>query len=368
MINNERLLSTFLEYVQIDSESRHEGAMAARLTSDLSALGCRVWQDNSQEKTGSETGNLYAVLPGNAEGDALLFSAHMDTVTPGVGVVPVVENGVIRSQGDTVLGSDDKSGIVAVVEALRTIVENDLPHPTIEVVFTVCEELGLLGSKNMVLDQLTARKAFVLDSSGGAGSVTTAAPGQYKLHATVVGRTAHAGVAPEKGISAIQVLAEAISNMKLLRIDEETTANIGSISAKYATNIVPDRAEMLAEARSRNNEKLEVQVQHMMDCLKNACQKYGATLESTLTKAYSAYSYTEDNLFIQEVAAACRKIGLEPTFAGSGGGSDANIFNTLGIQAVVLGTGMDKVHTTNEQILVKVLEETAAFVLALATI
>ena len=357
-----------MDYVRIDSESRHEGAMAARVAEDLKAIGCRVWQDNSQEKTGSETGNLYAVLPGNAEGEAILFSSHMDTVTPGVGVVPVLEDGVIYSQGNTVLGGDDKSGIVAVVESLRTIVEQNLPHPTIEVAFTVCEEIGLLGSQNLDYDNLTARRAAVLDSSGDAGKIITAAPGQYKLSATVVGRSAHAGVAPEEGISAIQVLAEAISNMKLLRIDEETTANIGVISANYATNIVPEKAEMLAEARSRSNEKLEAQGKHMMDCLKNACEKYGATFEGGLSKVYSAYSYTEEDPFVQQVAEACRKAGLEPSFAASGGGSDANNMNFHGIKALVLGTGMDKVHTTQERITVKNLEDTAALVLALATI
>ena len=129
MINNERLLSTFLDYVRIDSESTHEGAMAARVAGDLKAIGCQVSFDNSQDKTGSDTGNLYAVLPGTTDGEAILFSAHMDTVVPGVGVEPVIEDGVIRSKGDTVLGGDDKSGVAAVVEALRTITEKNLPTP-----------------------------------------------------------------------------------------------------------------------------------------------------------------------------------------------------------------------------------------------
>ena len=368
MINQERLLNTFLDYVRIDSESRSEGAMAKRVAADLEALGCRVWQDESQADTGSETGNLYASLPGNTEGETILFSAHMDTVTPGIGVEPVIEDGVIYSKGDTVLGGDDKSGIVAVVEALRTIVEKDLPHPAVEVVFTVCEEIGLKGSQYMDYSCITARKAAVLDSSGDAGKIITAAPGQYKLKAAVVGRRAHAGVAPEEGISAIQVMAEAIANMKLLRIDEETTANIGTISANYATNIVPERAEMVAEARSRSNEKLEAQGQHMMDCLRAACEKYGATLEGGLTKAYDAYSHGADDAFVVEVAEACRKVGLEPALAASGGGSDANNMNLHGIKALVLGTGMDKVHTTQERITVKNLEDTAALVLALATV
>ena len=366
MINKERLLSTFLDYVQIDSESTHEGAIAARVAEDLKAIGCQISVDDSAAKTGSETGNLYAVLPGSMEEEPILFAAHMDTVVPGVGVKPVIENGVIRSSGDTVLGGDDKSGIAAIVEALRTIVENNLPHPTIEALFTVCEEMGLRGSRNMDYSRITAKKAAVLDSSGDAGKIIVAAPGQYKLNAAVIGRRAHAGVAPEEGISAIQVLCEAVSNMKLLRIDEETTANIGTISAQYATNIVPERAELVGECRSRRDDKLEAQGRHMMDCLQAACDKFGATLEGGLTKAYSAYSYTEDDPFVQELMAACRKAGLEPTLAASGGGSDANNMSAHGLKALVLGTGMAKVHTVQEEITVKNLEDTAALVLAIA--
>lgn len=366
MINKERLLSTFLDYVQIDSESTHEGAMAARIAQDLKAIGCQVYVDSSGEQTGSETGNLYCTLPGNADGEPILFAAHMDTVVPGVGVKPVITDGVIRSSGDTVLGGDDKSGVVAIVEALRTIVEQNLPHPTIEALFTVCEEIGLRGSRHMDYSRITAKKAAVLDSSGDAGKIIVSAPGQYKLNAVVVGRRAHAGVAPEEGISAIQVLAEAISNMKLLRIDEETTANIGTISAQYATNIVPERAELIGECRSRRDDKLEAQGKHMMDCLQAACDKYGATLEGGLTRAYSAYSHAEDDPFVQEIMAACRKAGLEPSLAASGGGSDANNMSANGLKALVLGTGMAKVHTVQEEITVKNLEDTAALVLAMA--
>ena len=198
MINKERLLATFLEYVQIDSESRKEADFAARVAEDLRAIGCEIYFDKSQDTTESNVGNLYATLPGTVPGDGLVFSAHMDTVVPGLGIKPVVENGVIRSSGDTVLGSDDKSGIAAVVEAMRTVVEKDLPHPTLQAVFTVCEEVGLRGSKGVEVDKLAGKTLFVLDSDGDAGNVVAAAPGQYKLKATVHGRRAHAGVAPQE--------------------------------------------------------------------------------------------------------------------------------------------------------------------------
>ena len=367
MINNERLLNTFLEYVQIDSESTHEGAFAARVAADMEAIGCQVYVDNTQAQTGSDTGNLYCTLPGNTEGEAVLFSAHMDTVGPGRGMEPVVENGVVRSKGNTILGGDDKSGIAAVVEAMRTIVEYNLPHPTIQAVFTVCEEIGLKGSYALEYDRLMGSKVVVLDSGGEMGEIVTAAPGQYIISAAVVGRSSHAGVAPEKGISAIQVMAEAIANMKLLRIDEETTANIGSIRSEFATNIVPERAELRAEARSRNNEKLEAQVSHMVNCLKAACEKYGAQLELDVTKAYCACSLTGEDPFVREVMAACERVGMKPVLAASGGGSDANNFGGRGIKAVNLSTGMSKVHTTGEEIAVADLEATAALVLSIIT-
>ena len=368
MINKERLLAAFLDYVQIDSESTREAAFAARLAEDLKAIGCEVSFDTSMVQTGSNTGNLYATLPGNAEGEPMIFSSHMDTVVPGVGICPVVENGIIRSKGDTVLGGDDKSGIAAVVEAMRTIVENDLPHPTLQAVFTVCEEIGLKGSAAVDHSKLAGGKIIVLDCGGDVGTIITSAPGQYKLTAAVNGRRAHAGVAPEEGISAIQVMAEAIANMKLLRIDEETTANIGSIHADFPTNIVADRAEMVAECRSIDDGKLERQAEHMVDCLKAACEKYGATLEVELTKAYSGYCYTEEEGLVRQVMEACKGLGLAPELVSSGGGSDANNFNANGCVAVNLGTGMEKVHTVEEWISVKNLEDTAALVLALATL
>lgn len=367
MIKKDRLLQTFLEYVRIDSESGQEGAMAARLAADLQAIGCQTETDMSQDKTGSQTGNLFCTLPGTTGAEPWILSAHMDTVCPGRGIVPVITDGVIRSQSDTVLGGDDKSGVAVIVEVLRTLAEQNLPHPTIQAVFTVCEEVGLKGSRFLDYGKLAAKKAVVLDSGGDAGKIITSAPGQCKLEATVTGRTAHAGVAPEDGISAIQVMAHAIASMQLLRIDEETTANIGTISSQYATNIVPAQAQILAEVRSRSAEKLDRQVQHMLTCLRQACDQFGATLHTQVTPAYSAYAYSQTDPFVQEVAAACRRAGLVPSFSASGGGSDANHFNANGRKALVLGTGMSKVHTTQEELTVKNLEDTAAFVLALMT-
>lgn len=365
MIDNQRLLNTFLDYVRIDSESRSEGAICRRLVEDLKAIpGCEVYVDSTMAQTGSEAGNIYATLPATAQGEPIILCAHMDTVVPGIGVEPVIEDGIVRSKGDTILGADDKSGIAAIVEAMRTVTEQNIPHPTVQAVFTVCEEIGLLGSRYLEYDRLAAKKAAVLDS-GIPGVIVTAGPSQYKIKATVIGRSAHAGGAPQNGISAIQVLCEAISNMKQLRIDPETTANIGSIHADYPTNIVAERASMVAECRSRSPEKLERQAKHMEDCLVLACEKYGATLEFERDKVYSGYRYEEDHPFIQEMRQAMETVGLTVRTLEGGGGSDVNNLFQHGISALMIGTGMAKVHTTSEQIAINELEGTARLALEL---
>ena len=367
MIDRKRHLDTFLDYVRIDSESLNERAMADRVCADLRALGAEVWCDGAGSAIGSNGNNVYARLEGTLGAEPMLFSAHLDTVRPGNGVKPVVEDGVVRSGGDTILGGDDKSGVASVIEALRTVQEKKLPHRTVEVLFTLSEEIGLRGAKHADYARFSAKRAVVLDSSGDAGKIITSAPGQNKFSATVIGQTAHAGVAPEQGISAIQVACEAVAAMKLLRVDEETTANLGSFVSEYATNIVPDRAKLVGEARSRNTEKLKAQTEHMRRCLEEACARHGAILECEIETAYLGYEFSDDDALVREVADACRRLGIRPELTSSGGGSDANVMNLKGIKAVVLGTGMDKVHTTSERITIKNLEDAARLCVALMT-
>lgn len=364
-MNTQRLVDTFLKYVQIDSESGNELAMAQAVMADLAELGCEVYMDSCGENFGSNAGNVYATLKGDEEKEPILFSAHMDTVKPGIGVKPVIKDDVIYSDGTTVLGGDDKSGIAAVIEALRTIKEENLSHPTIEMVFSVCEEVGLLGSKHLDYSRITAKKAAVLDSSGNAGRIITSAPGQVKIDGYFVGKSAHAGIAPESGISAIQIAAEAVSNMKLLRIDKETTANIGTFSCEGATNIVAEKVHFVAEARSLNREKLAAQTLHMTQCIDSACKKFGGKFEGKVMELYQPYSKADDDSFVQQVVAACEAVGLNAEIASTGGGSDANNMNQNGISAVVLGTGMSNVHTVNEYITIKNLEDTAKLCLQL---
>jgi tripeptide aminopeptidase len=365
MINRERLYSRFLELCAIDSEPTRERRLADRLTELLAELGFGVSEDDTGEKIGGDTGNLIARLDGTKPGGALLFSCHMDRVVPGVGVKPRIEGEYIVSDGTTVLGADDAAGIAALLEGLTGLRERSVPHPPIEIVFTVAEELALHGSTHLDTSRISSRCGFVLDAGGPIGEIVIQAPEQVKINAVFRGKGAHAGFEPEKGISAIQMAATAIGRMKLLRIDAETTANIGSISASGPTNIVADRCELQAEARSLDQEKLRVQVAGMTAAMEEAAREFGGSVEIDLVPCYPAYRLAEDAEPAQRAARAAREIGVAARFKSTGGGSDANNFNSRGIPAVVLSCGYEKVHTTEERIALEQLAQLAEWVAAI---
>ncbi|PMN92327.1 M20/M25/M40 family metallo-hydrolase [Enterovibrio norvegicus] len=345
-INQERLVEHFIELVKIDSESGNEKAVAEVLAEQLGQIGFEVTKLPVPD-TISNGFNIYAKLQGELEG-SIVFSSHMDTVTPGIGIEPIIEDGIIRSKGNTILGGDDKSGIAAVMEAVRTIKANGEAHKTIEVAFTVYEELGLEGAKHFDMSKIESNQAIVLDSGGNIGTIITTAPGQQSLKVTIKGKPAHAGLAPETGINALTVAADAISNMTLSRIDHETTANIGVVRGGQATNIVMPELYIEAEARSLDDEKLAKQVAHMVSTFEAAAEKHGAEIEIESTRSYNAYRIADDNPHVITIKAAFEAIGIEPMTKPTGGGSDANVFNEKGLTTVNLSTGMSKVHTTDE--------------------
>ena len=369
MINEKRLLDQFFEFVQIDSESGNEKAMGERLVKELESLGLEVWTDKAGETFGSNGFNVFAKLPAspNFKGAPWLFSAHMDTVTPGIGIEPYVEDGVIKSGPDTILGGDDKSGICGIIEAVRTVLEKGLPHRAAEICFSIGEEGGMRGAKAVDVSRLQSSRGYIFDSSGDVGKVIISAPGQIKVKATVLGKRAHAGLAPEEGISAIQAAAKGIAKMNLGRIDAETTCNIGVLKSEFATNIVPDTCEFFAEVRSRNLDKLNAQAKHMQDCLQAGCDEMGAKLDCELYTNYVSYSIAPAGDVVKPLLAAFERMGLTPVVTAGGGGSDANIYNQKGIPSVVLGTGMTKVHTKEETIKVDNLNKTAELCLELLT-
>jgi len=338
VIERTRLLDTFLELVRIDSPSGCEEAIARALVERLQELGLDVTVDAA--------GNVL----GRRDGDRtpLLLNAHMDTV-PGRGIQPVVEEGVIRSDRTTILGADDKSGLAIILEVL-SVVRARGGGPGIEVALSVGEEVGLLGAKAMDRSWFRATSALVLDSGGPLNAVVHAAPASDKLRAVVHGRAAHAGANPEDGINAIWVAAQAIAAMPLGRIDDETTANVGTIEGGQAVNVVPDRVEIRGEARSHDPGKLNAQVTAMRGALEGAVAAHpGASLDLRIERTYQAFRLAPDAPIIRRVAAGLSACGAGPIeLKVSGGGSDANILNARGICAVPISTGMQAVHTTDE--------------------
>nr|WP_320050408.1 M20/M25/M40 family metallo-hydrolase [uncultured Desulfuromonas sp.] len=373
MINRQRISDEFFRLASISSPSYHEGEMADYLVQRFRELGAQVDIDDTASAIGGESGNLIARFSGqHSSAPSLLLSAHMDTVSPAEGVQPVLENGVFRSAGETILGADDKSGIAEIIEAICVLKENNLPHPPLEVVITVCEEVGLLGAKHLDVSSLSARYGLVLDTSG-VGSVAHMAPCANKLRFLIEGVESHAGLDPEHGISAIQVAAKAIATMNLGRIDEQTTANIGIIHGGQATNIVPRHVQLLGEARSFDEQALQQQTEHMIDCLRQAADAmvveiHGEPTQAQLTTEvlgdYPLMNVPLDAPVLQRLCAAAERLGQPLNVGRSGGGSDANLLNQYGIQTVNLASGMQKVHSVNEFVLVDDLVQVATLVLA----
>jgi tripeptide aminopeptidase len=362
MINQERIKNLLLELVQIDSVSREERDVAERIKQICEELGAQVEIDDAGEKVGGNSGNVIARFPGTISGaDAIMMSAHMDTVVPGKGVKPIVEGDIIRTDGSTVLGGDDKSGCAVIIETIRCLQEQSIPHAPIDAVFSICEEVGLLGAKHVNVENLRARFGLVFDSDD-PGFLFTKGPSANHFEFRIYGLESHAGVAPEQGISAIRIAAEAIAAMKLGRIDEETTANIGVIRGGEATNIITNFVMLKGEARSLDDEKLEAQTAHMIKCLEDAAARYEVTVEGVTTKArveadvnreYFAMDVSDDSRVVRLVKEAASRMGLTVETMASGGGCDANIFNKRGIECANLGTGMRAIHTVKEWLDVK---------------
>jgi tripeptide aminopeptidase len=362
MINQERVRNLLLELVRIDSVSREERGVAERIKQLCEEMGAEVFIDDAGSKVGGDTGNVIARFPGTIPAaEPIMMSAHMDTVVPGRGVKPVVDGDIIRTDGTTVLGGDDKSGCAVILETIRTLQEQSIPHAPIDAVFSICEEVGLLGAKHLDMSKVRARYGLVFDSDD-PGFLFTKGPSSNHFEFKIYGLESHAGVAPEQGISAIKIAAEGIAAMKLGRIDEETTANIGVIQGGEATNIITNFVILKGEARSLDDSKLEAQTAHMVKCLEDAAAKYEVTVdgvttrgrvESEVTREYHSMDVSDDSRVVKLVKEAASRMGLDVKTLASGGGCDANIFNKRGIECANLGTGMRAIHTVKEWLDVK---------------
>ena len=372
MINAARLKEEFIELASISSPSKREGTIARRLEAILKQMGASVEVDAAGERIGGNTGNLLARFPGNAPGaPPFLLSGHMDTVGPAEAIHPVIEGDVVRTDGTSVLGGDDKAGVVAILEAIRTLRERSIPHGDVEVVLTICEEYGLLGAKHFDTGRLRAKRGLVLDVDGVCELITRA-PAANRLTFTVHGLAAHAGICPEQGMSAIRIASEAIAVMRLGRLDAETTANLGVIQGGLAGNIVPASVTVRGETRSLSSEKLEEQTAHMRRCFDEAAARhavrvgdhdYRARVEAQVDRQYSRLDVRDDAGIVRLVQSAAGSLGRVCGTRGTGGGSDANVFAERGIEIANLACGMRQIHTVNEWVDVRDLVFTAGLVL-----
>jgi len=354
-----KTVQTFLDLVRMNSVSGDEGLISLFLETKLLSLGLSTSWDEGE--------NLYAYLPG--EGDTILLSAHMDTVPLAYDVEPLVEEGLIHTRGITALGADDKAAIAAILTVLQDIQDEGLPHPNLVILFSIKEELGLQGIAQVDTNKLSkVDHGYVFDAEGPVGTFITAAPGSIKLDVTFQGKGAHAGFSPESGISAIQMASDAIASMRLLRIDEETTANVGSFVAPGSRNIVCDKATLSLEARSLDPKKLTEQIKHMKDCLQKAAKKHGGTVTIVEELLYEAYSLDPNSEPFTQLKKACTALGLSYNEKPTLGGSDANVLNAKGIPTVVCNTGYEAPHTVNESIQVDQLLALTSLVKELATI
>ncbi|MHB1032982.1 MAG: M20/M25/M40 family metallo-hydrolase [Pirellulaceae bacterium] len=363
-IDGDRLVAQFLQFVQIDSPSLDEAPFVQALSQQFGALGLAATNDGTGQ---NGVGNLLAVLPGTDRAKApVLFSMHMDTVEPGRGIRPRIADGIIRSDGGTVLGADNKAAVAAVLEAVRCLQAARPVHGDVELLFTWGEERGLRGSLAFDTSRLRSRIGFCPDGGGPVGTIITQAPYHSVVRATFIGRASHAGLEPENGINALTAAARALDRMPLGRIDAQTTANVGRITGGTARNIVPDRVEIEGEARSLDLCKLERQLCLMVEAMSTATRETGCTLETDVQRQYPGFHIGDGDLPVRIAAGAIEDLGLRASIESSGGGGDANNLNSKGIQTVVLGVGGNGFHSTTERIAVADLVHLAELIVVLA--
>lgn len=358
------LIDEFIELVSIDAESGCEAEIAARVMSKLRDIGLDVEMDDAGTKFGGNAGNVIARA---GKGDPIILCAHLDRVKPGNGIKPVVENGLIRSSGDTVLAADDISGVVAILAGLREV-KRHKPLPAVEIIFTVSEETRLLGSRHLDYSRLRSKMAYIFDASGPVGTVVTSSPTHVGFDVHVVGQAAHAAVNPEDGVSAIQAAAFAISKLPFGWVDDHTTTNVGVLSGGAATNIVCDSVRFKGEIRSLVASRASELANEFTGTIISEAKAHGTEAEVVSAVEYSGYSIDRNALVVARVVEALQRIGVTATFEFTMGGSDGNIFNANGISSIVLGTGCQLVHSTREFIPVSELVASARLVESLLAV
>lgn len=352
-MRNERMYAELLEVLAVDSASGKEGAVAQLMEAKLEELGFTVSRDNAGDTFGGECGNVIGIREGELEG-ALMLNSHMDRVPNGLGIKPVEQDGVLYSDGTTILGTDDGAGLCAILEGLRLALASGKPLPRLEVVFTVGEETGLYGAKALDLSQIQAKLGYIFDSPGGVGRFVRGAPGMYHLAAEITGRPAHAGNEPEKGIDAAKTMCDMLSTLRQGRLDEVSTSNFPILSTgSTSRNVVCDFASFSGETRSRDRQRLTDYVAYFEDHCRKVAQEKGAGLKITKSENFLPFFLPDTEPVLVYAKAACEKLGLNFRAEEGGGGMDANIFNAKGMTTIGVALGYTKNHTKDEQIILE---------------
>jgi len=367
-IIRKRLIDTFFRLVRIKSPSGDEREIVEHVRKILSGFGLEVEVDDSGKKYGSNSGNLTALLKGDDPDIMPIFmGAHLDTVALNGEVIPYMDDGIIRNKNSKcILGGDDKVAVAAIIEVLGYITENNIKTGDIYIIFTVSEEIGVVGAKYVDMDKVGAEYGFVFDSHGDIGTIYNQAPYQNSIDAEFTGKAAHAGIEPEKGLNSIKAAAIAISDIRFGRLDHETTANIGKINGGVARNIVPESTKIMLEARSLKESKLEKVTEKMIGSLKKASDGTGCKLKYKLIREYDGFNIGPDEIPLKIALNAIKNIGIDPVIGSSGGGSDINVFNSKGKRAVNLSSGMENVHTNSEYVKASQLEKLAQLILEIS--
>ncbi len=360
----ERIAALFVELAAIPSPSLNERRVADRIIGFLEDLGLVVHEDDTALAIGGDTGNLRCRVQGSGGFSVVTLGAHMDTVVPADDIEPVLRDGVFSNARDAILGADNKTAVTAILLATEAMVRSGEPHPTFDLVFTVAEELGVLGARHLPRELLVSPMAAVFDSAGPVGGITVKAPSQQAIRAAFHGVAAHAGLEPERGRSAIVGAARAIAAMNLGRLDDETTANVGMIQGGVAQNIVPDSCVVRAECRSHDEAKLARVAAEMVDCLQRGAAEAGVDVDIDMVHEYRAFALGSRTAVVRLAKAAVTELGIQPRLVASGGGSDANVFNDRGLPTVNFDCGMSHVHTANEHVSLDSLERLTQLVQA----
>jgi len=365
MVNRERVINDFLEFARIESLSLDERNIANKVKEKFNTFSDKIFEDNTGIKLGGNAGNIIIDIEGNKKVPAILLSAHMDTVGPVKNKNPFLDGDYIRTDGKSVLGGDDIAGIVSILEAIRCIKEKKHSHGDIQIVISVAEEIGLLGAKNLDYSRIKAKYGFILDNVGDIGGVVVKAPAHNVIKTKIFGKAAHAGIEPEKGINAIVIAANAVSNLDIGRIDHETTVNIGVIEGGKATNIVCDEVIIKSEVRSLNRDKLEHETSKFVKVFEQEADKLGGKVEFDIEFEYSNFEIKKDSKIIRIIEQAASKSSIKLDLQASGGGSDTNIFNEKGIESVDLSVGESNIHSTKECIKVDDLVKSCEFLISI---